>query len=74
MCCDIMNADRELSRLTLYRSLSKKNCRKKSEQSLDEMEFLNVKRLTAAEIEQMISDGEFKQAMHVMAWLLALRQ
>ena len=51
-----------------------KNCRKKSEQSLDEMEFLNVKRLTAAEIEQMISDGEFKQAMHVMAWLLALRQ
>ena len=51
-----------------------KNCRKKSGQSLDEMEFLNVKRLTAAEIEQMISDGEFKQAMHVMAWLLALRQ
>ena len=51
-----------------------KNCRKKTGQSLDAMEFLNVERYDADEIEKMIKDGEFKQAMHVMAWLLALRQ
>ena len=51
-----------------------KNCRKMSGQSLDEMEFLNAVRLDADEIEKLISDGEFKQAMHVMGWLLAQRQ
>ena len=50
-----------------------RNCKKKSGQNLDEMEFLNVEKYTAEEIEQMISSGEFKQAMHVMAWLLTQR-
>lgn len=46
-----------------------KNCHKVSGQSLDEMEFLNVKLYSADEIEQMIEEGNFKQAMHVLAWL-----
>lgn len=50
-----------------------KNCRKVSGQSLDEMEFLNVQKCSAQQIEQMIADGGFPQAMHIMAWLLARR-
>ena len=51
-----------------------KNCKKVSGQSLDEMEFLNVELYSEDEIENMISDGNFKQAMHVMAWLMAKRK
>lgn len=50
-----------------------KNCRKVSGQSLDEMEFLNFELYSAEEIEKLIAEGNFKQAMHVMAWLLAQR-
>ena len=50
-----------------------KNCRKSGEQSLDETEFVNVRKYTASEIEEMISQGNFQQAVHVMAWLLAQR-
>lgn len=50
-----------------------KNCRKVAGQSLDEMEFLNVEKYTAEEIEDMIAKGEFLQAMHITAWLLADR-
>lgn len=50
-----------------------KNCRKVSELSLDETEFLNVTMLTADEIEKMIENGEFQQAIHITAWLLARR-
>ena len=50
------------------------NCKKKADQSLDEMEFLNVEKYTPEEIEEMIAGGNFKQAMHVMAWLLAQRE
>ena len=50
-----------------------KNCRKTSGLSLDEMEFLKVKKYSAEEIEQMIEAGTFLQAMHVMAWLLHRR-
>ena len=49
------------------------NCRKSGEQKLDETEFLNVKKYTASEIEEMISQGDFQQAIHIMAWLLAQR-
>lgn len=49
------------------------NCRKQGEQKLDETEFLNVKKYTADEMEEMISRGDFQQAMHIMAWLLAQR-
>ena len=48
-----------------------KNCRKTSDQSLDEMEFLNVELLSADDIQRMISEGNFKQAIHVMGWLMS---
>ena len=51
-----------------------KNCVKVTGPVLDETEFLEVKLHTASEIEQMIADGKFQQAMHVAAWLLALRE
>ena len=51
-----------------------KNCVKVAGQALDETEFLEVALHTASEIEQMIADGKFQQAMHVAAWLLALRE
>ena len=50
-----------------------KNCRKSGTQNLDETEFLNVRKYSADEIEKMIYDGSFQQAVHVMAWLLAQR-
>ena len=49
------------------------NCRKSGEQKLDETEFLNVEKHSVAEIEEMISKGDFQQAVHIMAWLLARR-
>ncbi len=50
-----------------------KNCRRVSGQSLDETEFLNAEKHTAQEIEALIAEGKFQQAIHVTAWLLALR-
>lgn len=50
------------------------NCRKSGQQSLDETEFLNVRKYTPAEIEGLIEKGGFQQAVHVMAWLLARRR
>ena len=50
-----------------------RHCRKITEQALADMEFLNVEKFSADEIEQMIASGDFKQAMHVMAWLLSVR-
>lgn len=48
-----------------------KSCRKVSGQSLDETEFLNVHLHTRKEIDEMIADGEFPQASHILALLLA---
>lgn len=50
------------------------NCRRSGEQSLDETEFLNVRKYSAAEIEELIAKSGFQQAVHVMAWLLARRK
>lgn len=50
-----------------------KNCRRVSGQSLDETEYLRVETYSAQEIEERIAKGEFQQAVHVMAWLLARR-
>ena len=50
------------------------NCRKCGDQDLDKTEFLNVRKYSTAEIEEMISQGNFQQAVHIMAWLLAQRQ
>ncbi len=50
------------------------NCRRFSEQELDETEFLNVEKHTADEIEELIRNGGFQQSVHIMAWLLADRK
>lgn len=47
-----------------------KNCRPVGEQSLDETEIMDVVLHTEEEIEEMVHSGKFKQATHVMAWLL----
>ena len=49
------------------------DCRRSGGQELDETEFLNVRKYAAEEIEQMIFEGRFQQAVHIMAWLLARR-
>lgn len=51
-----------------------RNCRKFGDQNLDETEFLNVRKYSANEIEDMIDQGNFQQAVHIMAWLLAQRR
>ncbi len=50
-----------------------RNCRKVSGQDLDETEFLNLNKLPAEKIEELIANGGFQQAVHVAAWLLSLR-
>ena len=51
-----------------------KNCRKVTGQSLDETEFLSVEKLSVYELEKMIADGSFPQAMHILAWMLAKKK
>ena len=46
------------------------NCRKITEQKLDEMELLQVEKHTAEEIEEMIRREEFPQTDHILAWYL----
>ena len=53
---------------TVFRA---KNCRLEGKQNLDETEVLQIYKYTEDEIETMIREGEFQQAVHVMAWLLA---
>ena len=53
---------------TVFRA---KNCRQVADQDLDETEILQIIKHTTEEIEEMIYNGEFQQAVHVMAWLLA---
>ena len=48
-----------------------KNCRKVSGQNLDDTEFLNVELYSRKEIDEMIQSGDFPQASHVLALLLA---
>ena len=50
-----------------------RNCRKVADQSLDETECLNVITLSADEIDGLVTDGDFLQAMHVTAWLMSQR-
>ena len=50
-----------------------KNCREVSSQSLDETEFLNVKKYSEDEIASLVEQGGFQQSMHVLAWLLSKR-
>ena len=50
------------------------NCRKVTGQDLDEMELLRVQTHSADEIDTMLAGGEFQQAVHALAWLLAKQQ
>lgn len=50
-----------------------RNCRRLGGQSLDETEFLNVRNYTEAQIEKKIYRGDFQQAVHILAWMLAKR-
>lgn len=50
-----------------------RNCRPHAETHLDETEFLTVETYSTREIEDMIANSAFEQAMHVTAWLLAQR-
>ena len=47
------------------------NCRKVTGQDLDEMELLRVEKHTAAEIDEMLAQGQFQQSVHALAWLLS---
>ena len=48
-----------------------RNCRKVTGQDLDVTEFLNVCLHRDEEIDELAHGGDFKQSVHVMAWLLA---
>ena len=47
------------------------NCRKVTDQDLDEMELLRVEKHSAEEIDAMLAAGEFQQSVHALAWLLS---
>ena len=47
------------------------NCRKVADQDLDDTEYLNVYRLSEQELSDRIKNGEFEQAIHILAWKLA---
>lgn len=51
-----------------------RNCRKVSGQDLDDTEYVEVVRHSPEQIDQMISEGKFQQAVHIAAWLLDVRQ
>ena len=48
-----------------------RNCRKGCAQELDETELIDVQKYTEEELSALIRDGQFQQAVHVLAWLLA---
>ena len=50
-----------------------RNCRRVSGQRLDDTEFLTVTKKTADELENLISQGGFQQAVHIAAWYLSRR-
>ncbi len=47
-----------------------KNCKKISDLHLDETEYLEPEVYTKEEIKELIADGTFAQAIHVMAWYM----
>ena len=49
-----------------------KNCHRETRQHLDESEFLHVELVPPREFERRVREGGFEQAMHVLAWRLAM--
>ena len=47
------------------------NCRKVSGQSLDDTEYLREILVTPARLEQLIREGDFVQADHIVAWFMS---
>ena len=50
-----------------------RGCRRVSGQKLDDTEFLNVENHSLPELEKLIADGDFPQAIHIVALLLSRR-
>lgn len=50
------------------------NCRRTRDRHTDDTEFLQLERLTPAEVEERIRTGQFQQPIHIMAWLMAVRK
>ena len=48
-----------------------RDCRRVSDMRLDDTEFLELVRLSPEEIDRLIEEERFQQAMHVLAWMLA---
>ena len=48
-----------------------RDCRRVSGLRLDDTEFLELVRLSPEEIDRLIEEERFQQAMHVLAWMLA---
>ncbi len=61
------NATLANSRVHIY---SATDCKRVGEQELDETEFLYVKLLSEEELLKRINGGDFKQALHVLAYYL----
>ncbi len=47
-----------------------KNCRKEKEQDLDQTEFLSYSLLSKKEVNALIQEEKFEQALHILAWFL----
>ena len=47
-----------------------RECTKVASQELDDTEYLNVHKISPVEIEELIKNGKFQQAVHVMAWYM----
>ena len=61
------NATLSNSRVHIYSAI---NCRKVSDQELDETEFLYVKNLPEEDLLNRIHGGDFKQSLHILAYYL----
>ena len=51
----------------IYRA---ENCKMVARQKLDQTEFISVAAYSPGELEELIREGGFQQAVHVLAWLL----
>lgn len=49
------------------------DCRRVSQQHLDETEFLSVELLTEDQLKQLIDENRFQQAMHILGYMLSLQ-
>lgn len=48
-----------------------RNCRRTQRQDLDDGEFIHVELVSERELGRRVRSGEFEQAIHILAWLIA---